>query len=314
VRVVVIGAGMSGLSAARQLHASGHDVVVVDKGRSPGGRMATRRIGEATLDHGAQFFTVRTDDFQQRVDDWTERGLVRVWNHGFADDDGHPRYVAARGMTSLAKDLASGLRVECSTMAFALRPPTVPGARWNVVVDDGSERPADHVIFTSPLPQTFGLVADSDVELDLSVMRTDYDRTICLLARLDTRAPLPESGGVQPVDGTFGFIGDNMSKGVSSVPAVTFHATAEWSQAHWDDDRDLLADLLVEATREWLGDALIVERQIKKWRFATPRSIWPEPFWMSPDGSVSFAGDAFAGPRVEGAHNSGVAAAAALSA
>ena len=52
MRVVVIGAGLAGLIAAQQLRNSGHDVVVLDKGKSPGGRLATRRIGDATLDHG----------------------------------------------------------------------------------------------------------------------------------------------------------------------------------------------------------------------------------------------------------------------
>ena len=86
--VVVIGAGMSGLVAARELVAAGARVRVIDKGRSVGGRLATRRIGDARLDHGAQFFTVRTPAFQQRVDDWLDRGLVRVWTHGFGDGDG----------------------------------------------------------------------------------------------------------------------------------------------------------------------------------------------------------------------------------
>jgi predicted NAD/FAD-dependent oxidoreductase len=53
VRIVVVGAGLAGLTAARSLVAGGHDVLVLDKGRSPGGRMATRRIGGATFDHGA---------------------------------------------------------------------------------------------------------------------------------------------------------------------------------------------------------------------------------------------------------------------
>ena len=48
---------------------------------------------------------------------------------------------------------------------------------------------------------------------------------------------------------------------------------------------------------------------MKKWRFATPRTISPDPCWTSADGSIIVAGDAFAGPRIEGAHNSGLAAA-----
>ena len=60
---VVIGAGIAGLCAAEQLVAAGRHVVVLDKARGIGGRMATRRVGAAVCDHGAQFFTVRGADF-----------------------------------------------------------------------------------------------------------------------------------------------------------------------------------------------------------------------------------------------------------
>ena len=56
-----------------------------------------------------------------------------------------------------------------------------------------------------------------------------------------------------------------------------------------------------------------MEAQHKRWRFATPRSIWPDPCWTPDDiGSLAVAGDAFAGPKVEGAALSGIAAAHAL--
>lgn len=121
MKVVIVGAGISGLVAARKLAAHDVDVTVVDKGRSVGGRLATRRIGDARLDHGAQFFTVRTPAFQACVDDWIERGVVHVWNHGFDGGDNHPRYVGSSGMNSIAKDLARGVSVETSTMAFTVR-------------------------------------------------------------------------------------------------------------------------------------------------------------------------------------------------
>ncbi len=319
MRVVVIGAGMAGLVAAQTLQAESNgeiDVVVVDKGRSPGGRMATRRIGAATFDHGAQFFTVRTPAFRHRVDDWIERGLVMVWNHGFSNDDGHPRYAAPGGMTSLAKDLAIGLRVECSTMAFTVRRTESARLRatvgWDVVIDDGTIRPADRVIITSPLAQTFGLLADTHLELELDTFRVDYDRTICLLAALDRPVEISPTGGVQPVDDVFSCIADNMSKRVSSVPAVTFHANPAWSEAHWDDSTETLAERLLEEARSWLGDARVIEHQVKKWRFATPRTIAPDPCRLIDGGSIILAGDAFAGPRIEGAHNSGLAAAHSL--
>ena len=120
MRVAIVGAGLAGLMAGGTLAEAGHEVVLLDKGRSPGGRLATRRIGAATLDHGAQFFTVRSEAFAARVDRWEADGLVRVWCRGFEVDDGHPRYAVRGGMNALAKHLATGLDVRCSTLAFAL--------------------------------------------------------------------------------------------------------------------------------------------------------------------------------------------------
>ncbi len=59
--VLVIGVGMSGMAAASELSRAGRKVMVVDKGRAVGGRMASRRIGEAVFDHGAQLITSRSD-------------------------------------------------------------------------------------------------------------------------------------------------------------------------------------------------------------------------------------------------------------
>ncbi|MFK8025783.1 MAG: NAD(P)/FAD-dependent oxidoreductase [Ilumatobacter sp.] len=315
MKVVIVGAGLAGLVAAEALGAAGVEVTVVDKGRSVGGRLATRRIGDARLDHGAQFFTVRSPAFQRRVDDWVDRGVARVWNHGFDAEggDGHPRYVGAAGMNSLAKDLAGSLPssvvVETSTMAFTIDPGESRG--WDVRIDDGTSRPADAVILTSPLPQTFALLIDSGVEMDETLMRTDYDRTIGLLATLDQSIVVGHGGGAQSPDDTFSFIGDNSSKGVSATPAITCHANPAWSEENWDRDDELDA-LLREAAEPWLGDARILESQVKKWRLATPRSIWPDPCWVGGGGTIVLAGDAFAGPKVEGAHNSGLAAAHAL--
>jgi predicted NAD/FAD-dependent oxidoreductase len=326
VRVVVIGAGLAGLVAARELVAAGADVTVLERGRSPGGRLATRRIGDATFDHGAQFFTVRTPAFATTVERWVAAGLVDIWNHGFGEPDGHPRYIAPRGMNSLAKELARPLgahppgRIELDTMAFAVRrsePDTASDtasdlAPLRVIVDDGSERPADAVISTCPLPQTFSLLVDAGIEFDEQVFRTDYDRTLTLLALLDRPPRMLPTGGVQPDDPRLGFVGDNVSKGVSRVPALTVHASGEWSEAHWNEGDDEIVAGLVGAAAPWLGDAAVVDHQLKRWRFATPRTISPDPCWIAPSGDIVAAGDAFAGPRVEGAHNSGLAAARAL--
>ena len=70
---------------------------------------------------------------------------------------------------------------------------------------------------------------------------------------------------------------------------------------------------LVDLARPYLGDARIVTSQLKRWRFATPRRIWPDAHWSPDDvAGLAVAGDAFAGPRVEGAALSGLSAAEAI--
>lgn len=314
MRVAIVGAGIAGLMAGRSLVDAGHEVVLFDKGRSPGGRLATRRIGNARLDHGAQFFTVRTDDFQRHVHAWQADGLVYEWCRGFsAEGDGYPRYAVRGGMNALAKRVAVGLDVRCPSLVFSLHRGT--GAHpWEVKLDDGSVSTHDALVVTCPLPQTFSLLMTAQVTMPEVLWRTDYDRTLSLLLVLDRPGAVPSPGGLQGV-APFTFVGDNAIKGISDVPALTVHADPAWSDAHWDEPHDVIAAALLAEARPLLGDALVVTSQLKKWRFATPRSIWPEAHW-SPDAmpSLAVAGDAFAGPRVEGAALSGLSAAAALSA
>lgn len=313
-RVGIVGAGLAGLAAGGALQAAGHEVVLFDKGRSPGGRMATRRIGGAVLDHGAQFFTVRTDALAARVAAWQAEGLVFEWSRGFGPEaDGYPRYAVRGGMNALAKRLAEGLDVRCPSLVFELRPGA--GRAWTVVLDDGSTHEVDALVTTAPIPQSFSIAISTGAELPRDLIRIDYERTLALLAVLDGPPAVPAPGAVQHGDPTFSMIVDNQRKGLSDVPAVTMHANAAWSLEWWERPHDETLDALVAAAQPWLGGASIVARQLKRWRFATPVTTWPDPCWVAPGvAPLVFAGDAFAGPRVEGALTSGWAAAAAVSA
>ena len=77
--VAVIGAGMAGAAAARTLHLAGWQVEVFDKGRSAGGRMSSKRVGEHYLDLGAQYFTARSDPFKEQVSQWRAANVVSDW-------------------------------------------------------------------------------------------------------------------------------------------------------------------------------------------------------------------------------------------
>jgi renalase len=309
--VAVVGAGLSGLVAARRLTEAGHDVVVLDKGAVPGGRLATDVVGDAACDSGAQFFTVRSEAFAALVDPWLRAGVAFEWTRGFDDPpDGYPRYAVRGGMGALGAHLAAGLDVRLDTMVFAIRR---GGGRWSVGIDDGTAMVADALVVTCPLPQSASLLMTAEVAVPEQLRRTDYHRVVAVLAALDGPGAVPPHGGVQDADATFSFVADNHRKGVSGAPGITLHVNHEESAAHWDDPPDELRAWALAAAAPWFGDAALVAARVRRWRFAGPQTIWPESCWTPEAGlPLALAGDAFAGPKVEGAALSGLAAAASI--
>ena len=316
MHIAVIGAGLSGLLAARNLQRVGHSVVVLDKGAGVGGRMATRRIGDAVLDHGAQFFTVRSEVFATEVNDWVSQGVAREWCRGFADIDGHPRYTGANGMTSIAKHLAGNLDVRLgvtvSSVAFDEH-----NKKWTIAsqLRDSSteEHIADAIIVTAPLPQTIALLGDVAHDLPRELHDIDYDPTLCLLVTLKRQVQVSASGALQSPDDFFSFVCDNLRKGISIHPGMTFHAEPSVSAKHYDDSEVELHSMLFERATAYFSVDDIVESDLKKWRYATPRRTFHSPCWTHPQLPLVLAGDAFDGPRIEGAALSGLAAASVFS-
>lgn len=174
------------------------------------------------------------------------------------------------------------------------------------------------VIATPPVPETLGVLRAGGVRLPPPVADRlagiDYHRTLAVTALLDAPPAVPPPGGVQLQEGPFGFVADNVAKGVSAAPALTLHASHAVSAARWDDDpASVVADLLAEA-RTWIGDATVLQAELDHWRYAGPIATDPDPEVSAIiDGlPIVFAGDAFAGPKFEGAFNSGRAAAEAV--
>ena len=75
--IVVVGAGLAGVACAVELTAAGVDVRLVERARTVGGRMASRRIDGRPVDLGAAYFPVRDPEFAQVVARWRGAGLAR---------------------------------------------------------------------------------------------------------------------------------------------------------------------------------------------------------------------------------------------
>jgi predicted NAD/FAD-dependent oxidoreductase len=103
---------------------------------------------------------------------------------------------------------------------------------------------------------------------------------------------------------------------VSKIPAVTIHGSGAFSADHLDDDRMAIGQQLIEAAKPYLGDAKVTDYQVHGWRYSKPTLVDDAPCMLLSETTdlppLALAGDAFAGPRFEGAVQSGWAAAKTL--
>ena len=313
---LVVGAGLSGLTAAQTLQNASMHVTVLEKDDKVGGRMRTDRIQDGIFDHGAQFFTVRSDRFEEMVNGWLSAGVAEVWTRGFADakgehkEDGHPRYKGTRGMNAIAEHLARSLDVQTDAEASVLRKSE---RGWEVVTKDATHT-ADALILTPP--SALSLVNESGIPLPddarHALQNISYDPCIAVMALLDAPGRVPEPGGVQIGGDPLFWIADNQKKGLSGVPAVTIHAGPEFSREHMHSDGKKVADLLLEEAKDYLRTG-VKATAVYRWEHSAPIGLYDEPFvYVDGPPPLIICGDAYAGPKVEGAALSGLAAAEKL--
>ena len=321
--VLVLGGGLSGLTAARQLQAAGVAVTVVDKGSGIGGRLATRRgDDDRRFDHGAQYFTVRSPEFAAEVETWKQAGIAKIWANDFPAEatrnggrnDPAPRWCGTQGMAGIAKHLAAGLNVLSNARIETLTP-TEQG--WLVDADDGRTLTADDAIVTFPVPQTLSLLDVSFLKLEAELRKkldaVRYAPCLSVQVALTSPPRIPAPGGLFCGPEPIAWLADQQAKGISGQPAAIIHAGPIFSEEHYRDATDDVIAELLEAAEPYLGT--VVKAELHRWKYSLPTVVYPErtaEHVAAFGRRLLFAGDAFGGPRVEGAYLSGRAAAMLL--
>ncbi|RYG72375.1 FAD-dependent oxidoreductase [bacterium] len=318
-QILILGAGMSGLCAARKLQRAGYGVCLVDKGRGIGGRMATRRFEGGTFDHGAQFFTTRSDEFKTLLREWEHNEVAGEWFRGYPSpedkkpDDEHPRFRGSSGMTGIGKYMAEGLEVELGEEIVSL---SFEDGCWCATSKSGSHFEADELILTAPVPQSLALLDAAGVALPTATRETlealRYEPCFAVLAKLEGPSKIPPPGALYLESDILAWVADNFQKGISEQEgSVTIHSTGDWAKAHFDDNKDEVATKLLEAAAPLLCSK-VVGYQVHRWRYSKPENPLEIGHLRVAELNLTFAGDIFQGAKIEGAALSGLSAARAI--
>lgn len=320
--VLVIGAGIAGLSAAQALRTRGADVVVLEKSRGFGGRAASRTVHGHRVDLGAQFITVRDPRFAAQVDAWRAADVVREWCRGVsrwtaiegwrhANAEAHPRFACPAGMNAIGKAMADGLDVRREVSVSRVR---AEGAGWRIDTRDGDAWHAARVVVTAPVPQALALVDEAVLERSLLDRLRAVTYAPCHAVAMGfVGVDAPAWPGVQlPEHPDLAWVAHDSSRRdarPAGVVTLVLHATPGYTRRRFDAPGETVAAELFEAARALLPwDAAPAWTHHHRWRYARPEFTLPEPALPMAPG-LALAGDAFGEGRVEGAYLSGLAVA-----
>jgi renalase len=292
-QVAVVGAGIAGVACAQVLREARITVDLIERGRVPGGRLASPTLHNRRVDLGAAYFTVKDDDFAAQVEHWCGVGLAREWTDTldkFGDDgrgqsSGPMRYAAIDGLRSLVRDLVAEVTVASPVTSL-------------------DELEHEAVVLAMPDPQAARLAG-------AAVEWVDYDPVIAVAAGWDERCWTLDAAAFVNDDPDITLIADDGARRGDGAPVLVIHATSALAGGHLDDPNGVIAPVVGAARRLLDIDSEPAWTHAHRWTFAKPTGTHGDaPFALieRDGGLLGICGDSWCpsgAPRVESAWLSG---------
>jgi renalase len=339
VDIAVIGAGLAGLVCARQLQQAGYSVIVVEKSRGLGGRVATRRLHGTCADHGARYLEDQGYLSQQLIEALGDRQILHRWLttiHRPGQDAllhpvaASPGYVASAGITAIAKFLATGLEIWRGQRVQAIAP-ALDGL-WKLTLEAAGVEPTPHLqaralVMAIPAPQALALLeplASSGLPTAFLKNLRSVEFEPCLsaiatypMARQQNVADLAFRAIAFPQPSDLIWLSVESSKRpADQQPVLVVQSSAEFAQRYLDSPNLQPAgqQLLSEAAKVGLPWFNAPENlQVHRWRYAFASRSLPDPYLATTAPlPLVCSGDWCGGRQIEDALSSGMAAAIAL--
>jgi renalase len=293
--IAIIGAGICGLTLANKLSEESIDNFILEKSKGVGGRLATRRDGEATYDHGAAFYL--QSNFEPNIwhERWQNAGLTKLW---FSENE-RLHFCGASGMTSLAKDLAQNVKVYFSEKVVKL---DVSQNSVSVLCESNKFFEAQKIVLTSPLPQVLEILNASQINYPADLNNIVFGKALVGLFEIEDENKIEYNFNILKPNSNIFTLANNQAKRISKKFALSVVMSGSWSDQHFKfDDTQILALMQIEMQKYFKFEMHVIKAQLKKWRYAQPRTVYKDKHVSLNSGQIILAGDAFGGGSIAGA-------------
>jgi predicted NAD/FAD-dependent oxidoreductase len=280
--LIIVGAGMAGLTLATRLSKAGEKVLVLEKAGGSGGRLSSKRVSSGgdeyvSFDLGCASFSAKSKCFQEQVSEWFDEGLAQALSNEapFNEIVGVPRSSSITRSMVGKLDTSFGARVEslhqveggwvcklegegkvnysARTLILAIPPQQVadllPVSNINKPVLQAVKMQAQWVLM---------LTLDAQIDL-LSVARDETVRTVSSVQN--------QSKAIQGI-----YCDSDKPKRVRTGESRNWviHASAQWTAEHLELDKYSVKNKLISELERVVGHAFDVsESYAHRWLYSS---------------------------------------------
>ena len=310
VKIAIIGSGLAGISTALLLKDQA-DITLFEKARGVSGRMSTRMADPYLFDHGAQYFTVRTDAFRSFVHPLLDAGVIARWNANYVELDRNkiikykdwakedPRYVGVPRMNSVNKYLARNLKIKVNTKIKKLE----KGATWSLLDDEGNKYSEfDWVITAIPPRQVTELLPDS-FKYHEDIKKIEMHPSFSLMLGFKKELNI-DFDAAKIINSDVSWISiDSRKPFRNNYFALIAQSSAEYAAQNIRGDKTHVMEYLIQETSDVISQDLkgAVHKNIHGWLYANAVDEGKNVEFFDIDEKLAVCGDWCCGGRVEGA-------------
>lgn len=327
--VAVVGAGLAGLVCAQTLRQQGYSIVVIEKSRGLGGRLATRRLPQGFADHGVRCLEVRGNLSQQLIKTLCAQQVIQPWTKEIAEWSPSgisagleiQYYASPNGMTAAAKFLSNGLKIyrgqRVRSVAFS--------QTWDLTLEPANVEPMPNVgakalVVAIPAPQAVMLLeplAELATDDFLTKLRSpSFNPCLTAIATYPSTLVLPPWRALtSSQDAEIAWVSFDNSKSADALcPVIVVQSSPAFAEQHLEaDDLQTIGHHLLARVAELIPSLPAPDLlQVHRWRYAFARNPLAETCLSAASLPLVCAGDWCGSKQIESALRSGLAAAEAI--
>lgn len=306
MKVAIIGAGLAGLTAARQLKSAGAEVTVFDKSKGTGGRISSRSFAGGWIDHGAPYLTASGGDFagflarnipETAIQNWTplSSGVVRT--------DEESDFIGVPRNSALTRSLLDGVVFQPSTRIARIE---AAEDGWRLFNDGESLLGVwPCLILAIPAPQALSLLREQP-RLAEQIRRVKMEP--CWVAAIHSVAALNDQPDVAVYEHSVvrRIVHNSAKPGRENDNVYLVQASKSWSETHLEETTESVGEKLLQSfcvltSADADAELLFVHR----WRYAFTETALGQGCLWDNNLQLGVCGDWCLGRTVEDAWRSG---------